>query len=141
MKDIPLPLTSPLPFEDKEIFREQYEFPFYFRGILKTMIITKDFKTDGASIPRVLWSLIISPFQRKTIIAFSFHDFTYQTGMLLVQSNRGPKWMRISRKESDHLLDQMLKFFKVKKWRRVAIYRGLWAGGWWTWRKYRKKDV
>lgn len=40
-------------------------------------IIPKDFQTDLASIPRVLWS-IYSPLDSKTIIPAILHDYLYQ---------------------------------------------------------------
>lgn len=60
---------SPLPGENMYILTKAFKFGDY--------VIPKGYKWDGATIPRVFWALVGSPFQPKLMRASLVHDFLY----------------------------------------------------------------
>lgn len=63
-------LAKPLPRERKYVLKEDFK--------LGSLTIPKGFKWDGASIPRVFWSVIGSPFSPDLMRASLIHDFLYR---------------------------------------------------------------
>jgi hypothetical protein len=51
--------------------------PYEFKINNETYVITKGFWTDSASIPRVAWSIIGSPFSGKYVCGALVHDVLY----------------------------------------------------------------
>lgn len=85
------------------------------------------FVSDGASIPRIGWTLIGHPFDYNYLMEAIGHDFLYQTQTLM------------TRKESDQWFYRKLH---VKPWLRVRsriIYRALRLFGWIAWNQHRKE--
>jgi len=80
--------------------------------------------TDGASIPRALWSIVGSPFTGKYTPAAVLHDWLYLTGIY-------------SRKESDQILYKAMIASNVPLWKADIICTGVRAGGWVAWNKHR----
>ena len=56
------------------------DIPFQFNGI--SYIVPKGFISDGASIPKMFWSLIAPCIDGRTIRAAVIHDYLYHTGIL-----------------------------------------------------------
>lgn len=80
------------------------------------------FKTDGASIPKILWSLVGSPLEDDLLMPAIIHDGLY-TLMLL------------SREKCDKLLLEMLKYNGVSDIRADLIYSAVRAFGGSHWSK------
>jgi len=70
------PKLKPLPLEGKYELLENLNVVYTTDdGEIKAVLVPKGYKTDGASIPRALWSLIGSPFQPNFITAAIVHDW------------------------------------------------------------------
>lgn len=89
------------------------------------------FVTDFASIPRALWT-IIPPrgrYNRPAII----HDFLYRFAPTDPQTG-----VACTQQRADAVLREACENCDDRFTQRWAIYLGLRAGGWLTWRRYRK---
>ena len=121
--------TSPLivsPLPDGKRWKLIEPFSYYIDkkdGIIIT--VPKDFISDGASIPRIFWSLIGSPMTGKYIAAAFLHDFTY-----FIKT--------FSRKKSDLIFLNAMKILKVPKIKRKIIYYAVRVGGKWAWKNSSK---
>jgi hypothetical protein len=91
----------------------------------RELLVPAGFQTDFASVPRALWN-VLPPHGRYDRAAV-LHDFFYQTGGL----DRG---------EADGVLLEAMNVCHVARWQRWTIYAGVRAGGWATWRKYRRRE-
>jgi len=76
--------------------------------------IHKEFISDGASIPRFLWSTVGSPFMPKFIPAALYHDY-------LLTHHRG----RYSKAEIDQQFLRLLLANGVSKFRANLMYRAV----------------
>lgn len=118
---------SPLVVEDSD------GFPFilfadleYQSDLLgKVLTIKKGFKTDYASIPRPVWSILppVGKYDKAAVV----HDFLYRTN-------------GVTRKQADDTMLEAMKVLGVGWWTRTAIHTALRIGGSKAWNKYRKLD-
>jgi hypothetical protein len=92
----------------------------------KCIRVPKFFKTDFASIPQAVRSLI--PQLGKWTSAAVAHDYAYWCGPSL----------GFTQKSADDMLLKLMEDAGVKWWRRHAIHKGLRIGGWVAWNKHRK---
>lgn len=69
------PLVIPMAFTNLYRLERDLEVKYLFKGKPKTIVVPKGYLTDGASIPKVLWSLIGSPYQPRFLTAAIVHDF------------------------------------------------------------------
>lgn len=91
------------------------------------------FITDYASIPRPLW-VVIPPrgkYNRGAII----HDALYQMAPIDPRTNA-----RVTQAAADDILREACENLDVRTTQRLAIWLGLRAGGWLTWRRYRRGE-
>ena len=95
--------------------------------------------SDLASIPRIVRWLI--PKAGKDAQGAFIHDRVYRDGFMIMRIEHLEKRVRVSRAMADGLYHQSMLALKVGKWRRRAIYRGLRAGGFVAWNKYRKANT
>lgn len=96
-------------------------------GVLgKLITVPAGFKTDLASIPRVLWNVLppIGAYDAAAVV----HDYLYQ--------HNG-----VSRREADAVLLEAMRILGVRVTQRWAIYAGVRAGGWFVWNRYRAKTL
>ena len=93
------------------------------RIAIGSVVITKGFITDGASIPSFLWS-IMPPFG-PYLPAAAAHDFLYSTA-------------RYSRKGADQVFLRIMEDLEVPPWKRKVMYLGVRACGWWSWWRHRR---
>jgi hypothetical protein len=103
---------------DSRLFRTLQDFRFFSKHGLIT--VPKGTITDGASIPRVFWS-ILSPFGEYFKAALP-HDFLYSS------DNKTH-----TRKQADEILLEGMVVLGVNPVKRFAIYR---AVRWFGWRCY-----
>lgn len=85
--------------------------------------VSKGLITDGASIPRFLWSIIGCPLNGKYVGSAIVHDALYKSHVL-------------TRKESDKLFLEMLKDNGVGALKRNLMYLAVRVGGYFAWRQY-----
>jgi len=81
------------------------------------------FRSDGASIPRVLWAALGSPFDPRLVEAAIYHDFDYQMGE--------------PRDEADERFRVWLVAAGVGTLRAFLLWLGVRALGWRYWRTCR----
>ena len=68
--------------EDRYENRSDIEYTANMGDWSETILVPEGFVTDGASIPRIFWRLIGSPFQPRYMRAALVHDFLYKNGLL-----------------------------------------------------------
>ena len=90
-----------------------------------TIIVPIGFKTDLASIPRVLWN-VLPPIGRYDHAAV-LHDFLYQTDGM-------------TRRIADGVLNEAMAVSHVGRMARWTIYLAVRAGGWHIWQRYRQAE-
>ena len=89
-------------------------------------IIPAGFESDGASTPRWLWWLV--PPHGLYLAAALLHDRRY-------------RWQRTSRHFADAEFLFIMKLYKVPAWKRMLMWLGVRAGGWFAWRQNAKKKM
>jgi hypothetical protein len=87
--------------------------------VIDGFFIKAGFKWDGASIPRILWRLIDSPFQPDLMVPSMVHDYLYTHG-----ANLG-----VSRKEADLIFKKLLISNGFTKFKANILYKGVRVGG------------
>jgi hypothetical protein len=88
----------------------------------KVTVPTK-FKTDGGSIPRMLWPVTGHPIDRRRYPAYIVHDWLYDD-------------QPVSRQQADEALYEMLtRELDVAEWRASVVYYAVRAFGWVGWRR------
>jgi len=115
---------KPLDIEYK-MWETEEEVIYWSRDRIK-YTVPKGFKTDGASIPKLFWSLIGSPVRGKYVNAALIHDWFYYTG-------------EVTRKRADALFHEAMTLLEVSFWRRKLMWlavRGF-SGIIWN-RRYKK---
>ena len=106
---------------------QRYRFTKELKVVYKNINVTipVGFYTDFGSIPKVLHS-ILSPMDRKCIVAYAVHDYLFYTG-------------DIPRVEADKNMLKLMKKYGVSWWKRKSVYRGVRAGGMFAWNEHRKR--
>ena len=131
------PVTFTPAFYSKLIIEDDGGFPFSLAAVLTyvtnirhlgTFVVPVGFKTDYASIPRLLWN-VLSPVGRYDAAAV-LHDYLYRTGKLHGQP--------ISRADADAIFNEAMTVLKVDMLQRWVIYAGVRVGGWVVWNNYRR---
>lgn len=108
---LPFTLIGPLVYESARLKR--------------ILWVSTGFKTDLASIPRILWNIL--PPVGKYDAAAVLHDDLYQYG-------------GVTRSDADGVLNEAMEVLGVSRWQRWAIFLGVRSGGWVVWNRYRAKD-
>lgn len=111
---------------------------FIHEGRRYSWILEKGFVTDGASIPRIFWTLTGVLPTGAHLEAAVFHDIGYQrqgnfTGLssklMQKEHSDGLGWMPSVRKwtraELDNLFHAIMVYSDVTGWKRALIYRGV----------------
>jgi len=94
-----------------------------FDGI--TYTVPEGFETDGASIPRLLWTLFGSPMELPRAKAAILHDYLYTIG----PKEPEDQWDRL-RLEADEVYKNFNIQLGMKKWKANIEYRFIrWFGG------------
>ena len=95
-------------------------------------LVPKGFKTDFASIPRIVNSIV--PKNGRHDGAAIVHDYLYRE-----QPRVAPAMNPITRLDSDRIFRRIMKELGVGIIRRNLIYRAVRLGGGFSWAKSRKK--
>ena len=135
-------ILEPLPLEEKYRLWRTWYVDAFVRGKKRTICIEPPFKTDGGSLPRMLWTTTTTPFAPKSIEGFVVHDEAYQRGGVYVMESVGrgrvKTFLPLNRKQADKLLNDFQKGDGVNAYITGKIYYGLRWFGWRAWNKYRK---
>lgn len=104
---------------------EKFEHPVWVApGIQHTVTVPAEFETDGATIPRALWSIIGPPMRGNHLIPALIHDY------LCVMADTYPK-----RLMADTTFFALLREYKVHWFKRSMMYLGVRFYGRFFWRK------
>ena len=90
--------------------------------------VKEGFIFDGASLPRVTWSLIGCPFIGAYTIPALIHDALYASEI-------------VSRQEADSIFLALLEEYGVSYLKRYSMYWGVRAGGGLVWLKHTAETV
>ena len=96
--------------------------------------VHKGFYSDGASVPRFLWALY-PPFGEAYEPAAWLHDYLYA----YAEQEYGTDHGHVSRAEADGLFYEAMGSLGFRRSGAEVIYRAVRAGGWLSWRNYRKE--
>lgn len=91
--------------------------------IKQRFVVPAGFVCDGASIPRILWSLIGHPFDRRWQEASVLHDWFYRTTE-----------HRVSRRMADKIFYDSLRDGGLRFTKALLMYLGVRLGGWIAWK-------
>lgn len=94
------------------------------KGVIHTVPI--GFETDGASIPKIFWSWIGSPFTGLYRRAALIHDFLYAT-------------QTTKRLYADRVFLEAMKHLRVSWWKRNIMYRAVRLGASGIWKRHAKR--
>jgi len=99
-------------------------------GGWKSFIIPMGFRCDGASIRRILWTLVgITPTGLISAGAVA-HDWLYRQGGNMPELFKEEKW---TRQGADDLLFQLMKRAGMRWWRTYMVYWAVRIGGKGSW--------
>ncbi len=89
--------------------------------------VPKGFKSNGASIPRFLWSVVGHPWGEYEQAAW-LHDYMYFK-------------QAFDRKKCDQIFYESMGVLAVAGWKKKVMYAGVRVGGWKGWGKYDKENA
>lgn len=97
------------------------------------VVVPFGFRTDFASIPRILWNILppTGAYGKAAVL----HDFMYQTGKWMIDG------VPCTRGDADSVLRAGMADCDVASWERWTIYSGIRASGWKVWNDYRSRDA
>ena len=122
------PAVRPLAGSDYELAQD-----FYFLATIErvwdvVIHVMPGFRTDGASIPRLLWRIFGSPYDPDIFAAAIAHDALYRGEI-------------VPRKDADAAFLRMMEESGVPKRKRRLVWRGVRWFGWITWLRHTKASV
>lgn len=84
------------------------------------------FEFDGASVPKIAWSIVGHPLDQDYLASACVHDYLYFAQPL-------------SRRKADKIMLEAMKMLGVSWWRRRTAYWAVRLFGWIPWKKYKKR--
>ena len=106
---------------------EAFEYHVGSEDSFEVIRIPKGFITDGASIPKIFWSIIGGPWGKYGYAAV-VHDFLYHKKIY-------------TRKKSDQIFLEAMEVLGVSKWKRLTMYWSVRLTAWICWNKKRKPFI
>lgn len=101
-------------------------------------IAPKGMRSDGTSMPRLLWSLLGHPFAGVRLKPSLIHDSAYQCAL----PEEASLWRAIgsrARKDADDVY--LASMADEGDEGRFAVYRGVRFGGWLAWSRHAKRNA
>jgi hypothetical protein len=92
-------------------------------GVFHAVEIPVGYRFDGASIPRLAWSIIGAPFDPSYCLAACIHDWYCEHSHEI-----GDYQARVI---GDAVFFSLLKKAGVSRWRRIAMYLAVRINSWW----------
>ena len=120
------PAIRPLKGTDY-VLAEDFYFPATVGGWNVTVHVAPGFRTDGASIPRLLWRVLGSPYDPDVIAAAIAHDALYRGEI-------------VPRKDADAAFLALMACGVAERKRRWLL-RGVRWFGWITWARHTPESV
>lgn len=120
----------PKPLKAKYISKGVWELiaPFQYHNPPIEAEVPIGFKSDGASIPQIAFSLIGGPWTGRYAKSALIHDYMY--------------WEHTyTRYKIDRMFLEMMTILGVPWWRRWLMYQAVRLFGWIPWRNYNKKKL
>ena len=122
------PAVRPLKGTDY-VLEDDYYFPATVGGWDVVVHVMPGFRTDGASIPRLLWFIFGSPYDPDIIAEAIAHDAIYRGRI-------------VPRKDADNAFRDMMKQRgAIRPWKRRRIWVGVRLFGWITWLRHTPEGV
>jgi len=122
------PAVRPLEGSDYEV-AEHFFFPAVVDGVWDVRVhVFPGFKTDGASIPRLLWRVFGSPYDPDVFPAAIAHDALYRGEI-------------VPRGDADAAFLLMMADSGVAKRKRRLMWLGVRLFGWITWMRHSPLSV
>ncbi len=123
---------------------EAYDYRWEHHGVRYSLVVPRGFRYDGASVPRIVWTLTGILPDGLIRAGALIHDWLYANGgslPFLSFSMHVPKpggWedmpsAKWSRKAADRMFGRLLREAGVSRRRRRAAYLAVRAFGWWPW--------
>lgn len=101
--------------------------PFVYNSeMLGEIEVPVGFVSDGASIPRMAWPFVGSPWSGRYAEAAVIHDYLYDE-------------QDYERVDCDKTFLEAMEVLKVPRWKRRTIYRSVRMFGWIPWNKHAKR--
>jgi len=122
-RDLPQPVTTPFNGSPK-LYQLREALHVCVGPFL--IVVPAGFVTDGATIPCLAWPLIGHPMHGRYQAAAICHDHLYDT-------------QQVSRLVADALFCEILSQYGVSPWRAKLMYAAVRIGGWYLWRRRRRK--
>jgi hypothetical protein len=94
----------------------------------KRTTVREGFITDGASIPRIAWSIVGHPFQEPLKAAAILHDAEYAAKLY-------------TRKECDERFYLAMRELGIRWTKSRIIWLAVRSGGWMPWKKYTVESI
>ena len=119
--DLAPPITQAIPGTDTRQLIIEW-FSYFMIGTKHIKVrIPSNFIFDGASIPRVFWSVVGSPFEDNHELAGLVHDWLYHKHIC-------------TRKEADHVFLYILKQHGAARWKARVMFRAvrMFGGNFWN---------
>lgn len=113
---------------DKLITLKDYIYHIHSLEDDDVIVVPKWFVFDGASIPRVFWTIIGHPMQTKVIKAACLHDYLYINKIY-------------SRKRSDVIYFEALLVAGVGMLRAILHYVAVRVWWWYMWDKWYRNSI
>ena len=105
-----------------------YNYRVEYNG--KSFLIPRGFESDGASVPRLFWSLVFSPTDSHAATAGICHDYIYREQL--------PEW---TREEADRMFYALLIEFGVNVASAQSAYLALRLFGQLAWNENAKLEA
>lgn len=101
----------------------QFRYIYTVKGFQKLVRVHKGFRSDRASIPRLLWPLLTPDEHDEEAVV---HDYMY--------------WAGVDRWTCDSVFREIMKYKGIKTWKRCVLFWGVRIGGWRAWNKYKREN-
>jgi hypothetical protein len=107
----------------------------------RCLLVPAGFENDGASVPRIVWSISGMQQDGEHRAAAIIHDFLYEyqgaipVGSYLREDDDGwnPVIADWKRKHADRMFGRIMREYTVPRQRRRMAYRAVRVGGWTAW--------
>lgn len=121
------PAVRPLGGADYALAQD-FHFPAKVEGWRVVVRVARGFRSDGASIPRLLWRALGSPYDPDVFAAAIAHDAMYRGEV-------------VPRRDADAAFLALLAASGVRRRRRLLLWLGVRLFGWLVWRRHTPGSV
>ena len=105
---------------DKDTWQLEQEINIILPIVTARIKIPKGFKTNFASIPKILRS-VIDDNEDSILIPSIIHDYLYSKGSI-AWTSRTEKFHYVTKKEADQILEHLMKDYGAPYWKYKLVY-------------------